>query len=147
MDLLQFHEIIRMTDPDRIFAPGGAMEAMMEAKKAGKLRYVGFTGHKSPEIHLKMLATAKSHGFKFDTVQMPINVMDAHYDSIASTFSRVNPVWCRGAIKPGHCAIKPGQRVRSKVDRLVFARVFRSRSVAKAEENLRLRLFPCTLER
>ena len=84
VDLMQFHEIIRMSDPDRIFAPGGALEAMMEAKKAGKVRYVGFTGHKSPEIHLKMLATAKAHGFKFDTVQMPINVMDAHYDSFGA---------------------------------------------------------------
>ena len=81
VDLMQFHEIIRMNDPDRIFAPGGAMEAMMDAKKAGKVRYIGFTGHKSPEIHLKMLATARAHGFRFDAVLMPINVMDAHYDS------------------------------------------------------------------
>src|ERR1035438_491420 len=81
VDLLQFHEIIRMDDPDRIFAPGGAMEAVLEAKKAGKIRYIGFTGHKSPSIHLKMLATADSHQFRFDTVQMPLNVMDAHYDS------------------------------------------------------------------
>jgi predicted aldo/keto reductase-like oxidoreductase len=81
VDLMQFHEIIRMSDPDRIFAAGGAFEAMMDAQKAGKVRYVGFTGHKSPEIHLHMLATAKTHGFKFDAVLMPINVMDAHYDS------------------------------------------------------------------
>ena len=53
----------------------------MEAKKAGKLRYIGFTGHKSPDIHLKMLKIAASHQFRFDTVQMPLNVMDAHYDS------------------------------------------------------------------
>ncbi len=81
VDLLQFHEIIRMEDPDRIFAPGGALEAVLEAKKAGKLRYIGFTGHKSPDIHLKMFATAKAHQFHFDTVQMPLNVMDAHYES------------------------------------------------------------------
>ena len=81
IDLLQFHEVIRMDDPDRIFAAGGAMEAVLEAKKAGKLRYIGFTGHKSPAVHLKMLATAESHQFRFDTVQMPLNVMDAHYDS------------------------------------------------------------------
>ena len=81
VDLLQFHEIIRMTDPDRIFAAGGGMEAALEAKKAGKLRYIGFTGHKNPSIHLKMLETAASHQFRFDTVQMPLNVMDAHYDS------------------------------------------------------------------
>ncbi len=83
VDLLQFHEIIRMKDPERIFAPGGAMEAMLAAKKAGKVRYIGFTGHKSPEIHLKMLETAEAHRFTFDTVQLPLNVMDAHYASFA----------------------------------------------------------------
>jgi predicted aldo/keto reductase-like oxidoreductase len=81
VDLLQFHEVIRDTDPDRIFAPGGALEAVLEAKKAGKLRYIGFTGHKSPDIHLKMLATASAHQFTFDSVQMPLNVMDHHFDS------------------------------------------------------------------
>jgi predicted aldo/keto reductase-like oxidoreductase len=81
VDLLQFHEIIRMNDPDRIFADGGAMQAALEAKKAGKIRYIGFTGHKSPDVHLKMLETAASHQFRFDTVQMPLNVMDAHYNS------------------------------------------------------------------
>jgi aryl-alcohol dehydrogenase-like predicted oxidoreductase len=81
VDLLQHHEVIRMDDADRIFAAGGAMEAVLEAKRAGKVRYIGFTGHKSPEIHLKTLATAASHRFRFDTVQMPLNVMDAHYQS------------------------------------------------------------------
>ena len=81
VDLLQHHEVIRMDDADRIFAAGGAMEAVLEAKHAGKVRYIGFTGHKSPEIHLKTLATAASHRFRFDTVQMPLNVMDAHYQS------------------------------------------------------------------
>jgi predicted aldo/keto reductase-like oxidoreductase len=81
VDLLQFHEIIRMNDPDRIFAPGGALEAVLAARKAGKVRYIGFTGHKSPEIHLHMIATADAHKFSFDTVQMPLNVMDAHYQS------------------------------------------------------------------
>jgi uncharacterized protein len=81
IDLLQFHEVIRDTDPDRVFAAGGALEAVLEAKKAGKVRFIGFTGHKSPEIHLKMLTTAAEHHFSFDTVQMPLNVMDAHYDS------------------------------------------------------------------
>jgi predicted aldo/keto reductase-like oxidoreductase len=81
IDLLQFHEIIRFEDPDRIFAPGAAMDAALEAKKAGKIRYIGFTGHKDPAIHLKMLETAKAHNFLFDSVQMPINVMDAHYKS------------------------------------------------------------------
>ena len=81
VDLLQFHEIIRMEDAGRIFAPGGALEAVLEAKKAGKVRYIGFTGHKNPAIHLKMLQTALDHGFSFDAVQMPLNVMDAHFDS------------------------------------------------------------------
>jgi aryl-alcohol dehydrogenase-like predicted oxidoreductase len=78
IDLLQIHEVIRMSDPERVFAPGGALEAVLAARKAGKVRYVGFTGHKSADIHLKMLDTAKQHDFVFDTVQMPLNVMDAH---------------------------------------------------------------------
>jgi aryl-alcohol dehydrogenase-like predicted oxidoreductase len=81
VDLLQHHEVIRMDDADRIFAAGGAMEAVLEARSAGKLRYIGFTGHKSPDIHMKMLETAVSHRFYFDTVQMPLNVMDAHFQS------------------------------------------------------------------
>ncbi|HXZ79292.1 MAG TPA: aldo/keto reductase [Terriglobales bacterium] len=81
IDLLQVHEVIRMSDPDRVFAPDGAMEALLAAKKAGKIRYIGFTGHKSPDIHLKMLETCLAHNFTPDTVQMPLNVMDAHYDS------------------------------------------------------------------
>jgi len=81
VDLLQHHEIIRFDDPDRIFAPGGAMEAFLDAKKAGKLRFIGFTGHKDPHIHLYMLTVAAAHGFHFDTVQMPLNVMDAHFRS------------------------------------------------------------------
>ncbi len=81
LDLLQFHEVIRDTDPDRIFAPGGAMEVVLEARKQGKIRFIGFTGHKSPSIHLKMLKVADEHNFRFDTVQMPLNVMDAQHDS------------------------------------------------------------------
>lgn len=81
LDLIQFHEIIRYEDPDRIFAEGGAAEAALAAKKAGKVRYIGFTGHKDPHIHLYMLETAERHGFPIDTVQMPINVMDAHFRS------------------------------------------------------------------
>jgi predicted aldo/keto reductase-like oxidoreductase len=81
IDLLQFHEVIRESDPDRIFSAGGALEAAVEAKTAGKIRYIGFTGHKSPDIHLLMLKTASAHGFTFDTVQMPLNVMDYHFDS------------------------------------------------------------------
>jgi aryl-alcohol dehydrogenase-like predicted oxidoreductase len=80
VNLLQHHEIIRFEDPDRIFAPGGAMEAFLDARKAGKL-HIGFTGHKDPHIHLHMLEVADAHGFSFDTVQMPLNVMDAHFRS------------------------------------------------------------------
>ena len=83
IDLIQHHEILRYDDPDRIFAEGGAMEAFVEAKQAGKLRYIGFTGHKDPRIHLQMLATAAERGFHFDAVQMPLNVMDAHFRSFA----------------------------------------------------------------
>ncbi len=81
VDLMQFHEIVRRTDPTPIFAAGGAMEAVQEAKKAGKIRFIGFTGHKDPSIHLRMLGLAKENNFRFDTVQMPLNVMDAHYRS------------------------------------------------------------------
>jgi len=81
LDLLQMHEVIRPTDPEKIFAKGGAIEALMEARKAGKIRYVGFTGHKDPHIHLSMLKTAQAHNFQFDTAQMPLNVMDAHFNS------------------------------------------------------------------
>jgi uncharacterized protein len=81
VDLLQFHEVIRMNDPERIFAAGGGMEAAIKAKHAGKIRYIGFTGHKSPEIHRHMLEVADQHKFLFDSVQMPLNVMDAHFHS------------------------------------------------------------------
>ena len=83
IDLMQFHEVIRLEDPDRIFAPGGAQEAMLEAQKAGKIRHIGFTGHKDPLVHNRMLDVAAHNGFKFDAVQMPINVMDAHFRSFA----------------------------------------------------------------
>ncbi len=83
VDLLQFHEVIRFDDADRFFAPGGAAEALLAAKKAGKTRYVGFTGHKDPHIHLYMLELAQKNNFHFDTVQMPLNLMDAHFRSFA----------------------------------------------------------------
>ena len=81
IDLVQFHEIIRMEDPDRIFAKGGAIDAARKAKDSGKIRYIGFTGHKDPSVHLRMLEVAQKNGFHFDTVQMPVNVMDAHFRS------------------------------------------------------------------
>jgi predicted aldo/keto reductase-like oxidoreductase len=102
IDLLQFHEVIRDTDPDRIFAKGGAMEAVVEAQKAGKIRFIGFTGHKSPDIHLQMLATASKHGFSFDAVQMPLNVMDAHFNSFEK---KVLPVLLKNDI--GVLGMKP----------------------------------------
>jgi predicted aldo/keto reductase-like oxidoreductase len=83
IDLIQFHENIRMTDPDKYFAPGGAHEAVIAAKKAGKVRYVGFTGHKDPGIHLHMLDMAKKNGFHFDSCQMPLNVLDYNFRSFA----------------------------------------------------------------
>jgi len=83
IDLLQFHEVIRPGDPERIFGIGGAIEAAWEAQRAGKIRYIGFTGHKDPDIHLKMLNTGFQHGFTFDAVQMPLNVMDMHFKSFA----------------------------------------------------------------
>jgi aryl-alcohol dehydrogenase-like predicted oxidoreductase len=81
VDLWQFHENIRLEDPDRFFADGGAAEAMLEAKKTGKIKYTGFTGHKDPSVHLRMLEMAEKNNFAFDTVQMPLNVMDAHFRS------------------------------------------------------------------
>ena len=81
IDLVQHHEVIRYDDPHRIFDPKGANAALIEARKQGKIRYIGFTGHKDPHIHLHMLDVAREHGFSFDTVQMPLNVMDAHYRS------------------------------------------------------------------
>jgi predicted aldo/keto reductase-like oxidoreductase len=102
IDLLQFHEVIRGNDPDRIFAEGGAMEAVHDAQKAGKIRYIGFTGHKSPDIHLKMLATAAKHNFTFDSVQMPLNVMDAHFNSFER---KVLPVLLKSDI--GVLGMKP----------------------------------------
>jgi aryl-alcohol dehydrogenase-like predicted oxidoreductase len=81
IDLVQHHEILRFEDPHRVFDPEGANAALVEARDAGKLRYIGFTGHKDPHIHLHMLEVARENGFAFDTVQMPLNVMDAHYRS------------------------------------------------------------------
>ncbi len=102
IDLLQHHEVIRMEDPDRIFARGGAMEAVLAAQKAGKVRFIGFTGHKDPLIHLRMLEVAGQHKFRFDTVQMPLNVMDAHFRSFGRN---VLPVLVREGV--GILGMKP----------------------------------------
>lgn len=79
IDLLQIHEVLRMEDPDWVFAPDGAMAAVLAAKRAGKVRYVGFTGHKDPAVHLNMLRVAAEHGFAFDAVQMPLSLFDYNY--------------------------------------------------------------------
>jgi Predicted oxidoreductases (related to aryl-alcohol dehydrogenases) len=97
IDLMQVHEVIRLDDPDRVFAAGGAMEALLEAKQAGKVRYIGFTGHKDPFVLLRMLEEARRHEVQFDTVQMPLNVMDAHFRSFGSG---VLPVLVREGIAP-----------------------------------------------
>lgn len=81
IDLVQIHEVIRLSDAQSVFASGGAIEALLEAKQAGKVRFIGFTGHKDPTIHQAMVKAADDHGFRFDTVQMPLNVLDAHYRS------------------------------------------------------------------
>lgn len=81
IDLVQHHEVLRFDDPHRIFDAEGANAALEAARQSGKLRYIGFTGHKDPHIHLYMLEVAAKRGFRFDTVQMPLNVMDAHYRS------------------------------------------------------------------
>jgi len=81
IDLVQHHEVIRFEDPHRIFDEHGANAALLTARDAGKLRYIGFTGHKDPTVHRYTLDVAESRGFKFDTVQMPLNLMDAHYRS------------------------------------------------------------------
>lgn len=97
VDMMQFHEVIRLDDPDRIFAEGGAMEAVLEAKKAGKIRFIGFTGHKDPIVHLRMLDEARARHFHFDAVQMPLNVMDPHFRSFEHN---VLPVLNREGIAP-----------------------------------------------
>ena len=102
IDLLQIHEIIRPSDPDEIFAPGGSIETLLALKKAGKVRFIGFTGHKHPDTHLKMLDRAAAFGVKFDTVQMPLNCLDAHYESFEK---KVLPVLAERGI--GALGMKP----------------------------------------
>jgi len=123
IDLLQFHEVIRNTDPARIFGPGGGAEAVLEAKKQGKVRYIGFTGHKSPDIHYKMLETSFAHNFTFDAVQMPLNVMDAHFDSFEK---KVLPVLVKHGIgvlgmKPMGDGIILGSKTATAVECLRYA--------------------------
>lgn len=93
VDLWQIHEVVYDNDPDLHFAPGGAIEALDKARQQGKTRFVGFTGHKDPAIHLEML----SHDYKFDTVQMPLNPFDASFRSFEQ---RVLPELVRRGIAP-----------------------------------------------
>lgn len=102
IDLMQHHEVIRLEDADLIFGEGGANEALLEARRAGKIRYIGFTGHKDPLVHLRTLNVAAAHQFQFDTVQMPLNVMDAHFRSFEKD---VLPVLVKNGI--GVLAMKP----------------------------------------
>jgi predicted aldo/keto reductase-like oxidoreductase len=102
VDLLQIHEVIRDNDPDRVFGKDGAIEALIAAKKSGKIRFFGFSGHKTPAMLLKMIRLADQYGVTFDTVQMPLNVMDAHYDSFEK---KVLPVLVKDEI--GVLGMKP----------------------------------------
>lgn len=95
VDLMQIHEIIRVEDPDRVFRDGGAMEALRDARQAGKVRFIGFTGHKDPFIHLRTLELAAKHQVHFDAAQMPLNVLDAHFRSFQK---HVLPVLIRDGI-------------------------------------------------
>jgi predicted aldo/keto reductase-like oxidoreductase len=81
VDLIQLHDIHATAEAEQVFSPGGAIEGLVAARKAGKTRFIGFTGHKDPAFHLHLLQVADQHGFRFDTVQMPLNVLDAHYKS------------------------------------------------------------------
>ena len=93
LDLWQVHEVVYDNDPDLHFAPGGVIEALAQAKQQGKVRFVGFTGHKDPAIHLKMLA----HDYPFDTCQLPLNCFDATFRSFEQ---RVLPELNRRGIAP-----------------------------------------------
>jgi aryl-alcohol dehydrogenase-like predicted oxidoreductase len=140
IDLLQFHEIIRMEDADRIFANGGAMEAVQVAKKAGKVRFIGFTGHKDPLVHLRMLDVAARHGFRFDAVQMPLNVMDAHFRSFEQ---KVLPVLVREGIGVlGMKSIGDGLILKSKtvtaVECLQYAMTLPTSTVITGIDNLKI---------
>jgi aryl-alcohol dehydrogenase-like predicted oxidoreductase len=112
VDLMQIHEVIRLEDPDRCFAPKGTIEALVAAQKAGKIRYIGFTGHKDPIVHLRMLEVAAKNNFRFDAVQMPLNVMDAHFRSFEK---QVLPVLVREQIGVlGMKSMGSGSILRSK---------------------------------
>ncbi|HZZ43202.1 MAG TPA: aldo/keto reductase [Tepidisphaeraceae bacterium] len=97
IDLLQHHEVVRPDDPEKIFADGGSHEAVLEAQKAGKIRYIGFTGHKDPAYHLHMLEMCEKNNYPLTSVQMPLNVLDAHFKSFQK---QVLPVLVKKQIAP-----------------------------------------------
>ncbi len=111
IDLVQHHEVIRFEDPNRIFSDEGANLALLDAKQQGKVRYIGFTGHKDPRIHLYMLEVADENGFTFDTAQMPLNVMDAHFRSFSKLV--VPELIKRGTAVLGMKSMANGQILRS----------------------------------
>jgi predicted aldo/keto reductase-like oxidoreductase len=144
LDLWQIHEVVYENDPDMHFAPGGAVEALEQAKREGKVRFVGFTGHKDPSIHLKML----SHGFPFDTCQMPLNVFDATFRSFEQ---RVLPELLKRGIAPlgmkSMCgegvpvkkrAVKPEEALRYAMSLPVAATVSGIDSLKVLRQNLRI---------
>lgn len=140
LDLMQVHEVIRLEDPDRVFDEGGAMEAVEAARKAGKIRYVGFTGHKDPLVHLRMLDIAAEHDFRFDAVQMPLNVMDAHFRSFAR---QVVPRLVRERI--GVLGMKPlaggmllGSKAATAVECLQYALTLPTSVVITGMESMRI---------
>jgi aryl-alcohol dehydrogenase-like predicted oxidoreductase len=93
LDLWQIHEVIHETDPALHFMQGGVVEALEQARREGKVRFVGFTGHKDPSIHLRMLA----HDYPFDTCQLPLNCFDATFRSFEQ---QVLPELLRRGIAP-----------------------------------------------
>jgi aryl-alcohol dehydrogenase-like predicted oxidoreductase len=121
IDLMQYHENIRMEDPDRFFA--GPHEALLEAKKAGKIRYIGFTGHKDPAVHLRLLEMAAQHKFPFEACQMPVNILDASFRSFGK---QVIPALVKQGIavlgmKPLASGAIPQNKIASAVESLHFA--------------------------
>lgn len=140
VDLMQLHEVIRLEDPDRAFANGGAMEALTEAKQAGKIRFIGFTGHKDPIVHLRMLEIAAAHKFRFDAVQMPLNVMDAHFRSFQR---QVVPVLVREGIgvlgmKPLASGLILQSKAASAIECLHYALSLPTSTVITGIDNMRL---------
>jgi aryl-alcohol dehydrogenase-like predicted oxidoreductase len=123
IDVVQIHEIIRMDDAERCFAEGGAIEALVEARRAGKLRFIGFTGHKDPAIHNHMLDVAARNGFGFDTVQMPLNVLDPHHRSFeAEVLPRLVAAGTGVlAMKPLAAGLIPKRGLASKAECLRYA--------------------------